>query len=451
MPKAFVSNHTDKLLNRYNLFTDDLVRYIKIFMLTPYFDGFENYQQNNAIISQQITQLTLSEIPDAALVYELTIDYLSELSSVPNNWKSARSEINLLLIWCWQVEKISIKDLTRRRLQDFLNWCAKPKSELIGPAPRPMFLSTKDPNVLPSRYPNPAWRPFIHRQAKHGAITDYVRAHAATKQQLVVLSGFFTYLNDEDYMDRNAAGQMLRRLSKNRTHLNLDEEKIKALNNMQIEAVFQILDRLAEKSPEEHERTRWLIYLMYSTYPRISEISGRIGYSPNMSQIRRDRSGETWGFFIPMSKNGQARTIAVSDALLGALKRYRGYLGLSPLPFAKENTPLIPRHRPASLGRDQGELNSTLSAQSITEICTFVFQEAAAYLESINRPHDAAELRVMTPHSWRHTGITQDLAKGRPMLHVMADAGHQSPDVTARYVGLDRIERYESAKHKGIS
>ena len=48
---------------------------------------------------------------------------------------------------------------------------------------------------------------------------------------------------------------------------------------------------------------------------------------------------------------------------------------------------------------------------------------------------DAQEMRQMTAHSIRHTGITHDInLNGRPLSHVQADAGHDSIDTTSQYL-----------------
>ena len=228
------------------------------------------------------------------------------------------------------------------------------------------------------------------------------------------------------------------------------EENIKALNPLQLAYLMDTAYGLAADDPVRHERTLFIVILLFSTYARISEISARPGYSPVMSQIRRDRNNETWGFFIPQSKNGKSRTVAVSDALLNALKRYRIHQGLSELPSPNEQTPLLVRIRPAQHGRDSKIINANLGVNAIRDEVELVYKATADMLENDGHFHDATELRTMTVHSLRHTGISCDLEKGRSLHHVMADAGHQDIGITSRYITASRVERYESAKYKGI-
>ncbi|GAA4887314.1 site-specific integrase [Ferrimonas pelagia] len=420
----------------------------------PYFESTDYFHQANGFVNQHVARLSAGTIGDATYLYELAIAYLEELKDSPNNFKSARSEITTFLIWCWDVEGLPLAEVTRADMSRFLSWCASPPPVLISNAQRAHFVHCKS---LAMRVPNPLWRPFVNRLPKGVAQTcalPYSRKASATKNQLAVLSAFYQFLNDEDYCDRNPAALAMRRgrFKDNRSPLDWQEgeQEIKALNPLQLTYLFQAADQMAEQEPARNERTRFLITLLFSTYARISEIAARPGYSPVMAQIRRDKNGETWGFYIPMSKNGKARTVAVSDALLGAVKRYRTHLGLSELPAPNETLPLLVRQRVAQHGRDPHTLNANLGVNAIRDEVERVYQHAALLLVEAGRVHDAAELRTMTVHSLRHTGISADLEKGRSLHHVMADAGHQDIGITSRYITASYVEKYESAKYKGL-
>ncbi|SHG87877.1 tyrosine-type recombinase/integrase [Ferrimonas marina] len=420
----------------------------------PYFESLEHFQQGCALVNQHVAGLSALGVQDAGYLYELCIAYLDELKTSPNNFKSARSEITTFLIWCWDIEGLPLSEVTRNDMNRFLDWCASPPEALISNSQRAHFVWHKG---LSMRVPNPLWRPFVNRLPKGVSATaalPYSRKASATKNQLAVLSSFYQFLNDEEYCDRNPAALAMRRsrFRENRSPLQWHEgeQEIKALNPLQLATLFKAADQLAEADPARHERTRFLITLLFSTYARISEVAARPGYSPVMAQIRRDKNGETWGFYIPMSKNGKARTVAVSDALLEALKRYRTHLELSELPAPNETLPLLVRQRTAQHGRDAQTLNANLGENAIRDEVERVYQHAAQLLIDAGRTHDAAELRTMTVHSLRHTGISADLEKGRSLHHVMADAGHQDIGITSRYITASFVEKYESARHKGL-
>lgn len=171
-----------------------------------------------------------------------------------------------------------------------------------------------------------------------------------------------------------------------------------------------------------------------------------------MGQFRRDTHSGVWGFFIPVSKGGKRRTVAVSNQLLKALERYRNYLGLPSLPTPNENTPLFLRHKAAGRGRDAGLRNANLGIRQLRDEINYLINIAADLAQDDGFEQDAQEMRQMTPHSIRHTGITHDInLNGRPLSHVQADAGHDSIDTTSQYLHTSKTERHETAVGKLIN
>ena len=170
-----------------------------------------------------------------------------------------------------------------------------------------------------------------------------------------------------------------------------------------------------------------------------------------MGQFRRDSKTAVWGFYIPRSKGGKSRTVAVSNQLLNALQRYRGHLGLSRLPVPNEDLPLFVRHKAAGRGRDSGLLNANLGIRQLRDEVGTIFRHAADTTHRDGLEQDALEMRQMTPHSIRHTGISHDInLNHRPLSHVQADAGHDSIDTTSKYLHTTRVERHESAAGKPL-
>lgn len=170
-----------------------------------------------------------------------------------------------------------------------------------------------------------------------------------------------------------------------------------------------------------------------------------------MSQFRRDNHTGIWSFHIPISKGGQRRTVAVSNALLTALQHYRETLNLSPLPAPNDATPLFVRHKAAGRGRDQGLLNANLGIRQLRDLLNELISAAANKAAEDGFKQDALEMRSLTVHSIRHTGITHDInLNGRPLSHVQADAGHDSINTTSQYLHTSKTERHESAVNKQL-
>lgn len=410
----------------------------------PLFDGLLHLEAGNPQVNQHLANLSLGEVPDAGLVYELAVDWLLEQRHNENNYKTYRSELTTFLHWSFCEAAISPRDLTRRIMMRYLDYCQAPPPALIAYRNVAQFVQDKE---WGERLPNPQWRPFLGKR-ELGRELPYRLSEQAMKTKLAILSAFFQFLIQEEYMDRNPA-LLLQRVK--RPVQQEADEQTQAFSELQWSYVMQAAERLAAEDPAQHERSRFLICLMYACYLRISEVAARPGFSPVMGQFRRDGKTGVWGYYIPRSKGGKRRTVAVSQALLDAMKRYRTFLGLSLLPAPDEQTPLFVRHKAAAHGREQGELNANLGIRQLRDLVMAVLAQAAELAELDGFAQDAVEMRSLTPHSIRHTGITHDInLNGRPLSHVQADAGHDSIDTTSKYLHTGNSERHESASHKPL-
>lgn len=417
----------------------------------PLFDSIIHLEDGNPTVNQFIANITMHRVNDAALIYEHTVDWLLEQRHSENNYKTYRSELTTFLYWSFIEEGVSISDITRRVLLRYTDYCTNPPQHLIAYRNVAQFVVDKE---LEERVPNPHWRPFLGKK-KEGIEQPYKITDKALKTKLAILSSFFSYLINEEYTERNPAMMLMKngRFKSNSQNLvmNEDDEEVRSFTQLQWSYVISTSLKLAKSEPETHERTLFLMSLMYSCYLRISEAAARPGFSPMMGQFRRDTKTSVWGFHIPRSKGGKKRTVAVSSQLLKALQRYRCFLGLSPLPAPNENTPLFIRHRAAGRGRDVGLLNANLGIRQLREQISLVFDLAANAAHKEGFEQDAVEMRQMTPHSIRHTGISHDInINNRPLSHVQADAGHDSINTTSQYLHTTRVERHESAAKKPI-
>lgn len=195
---------------------------------------------------------------------------------------------------------------------------------------------------------------------------------------------------------------------------------------------------LADENPAEHERTLFIMNALFAMYLRISELVADERSVPVMGDFKKDRDGNWW--FHVTGKGNKSRSITVCDEMLRALKRYRKYLDLSPLPGANEQIPLI------SKMKGKGPVTSTRHIRLIVQNC---FDAAYQRMVDDGLRDDAEDLKVATVHWLRHTGISEDV-KFRPREHVRDDAGHASMATTDRYIESDRRERHESGRRKRV-
>ncbi len=125
------------------------------------------------------------------------------------------------------------------------------------------------------------------------------------------------------------------------------QPKIRRLSELQWQYVIKSAKSLAEQDPDIYERTLFIMSALYSMYLRISELAATERWEPRMNHFHRDGDGSWW--FITVGKGNKERQIAVSNAMLKALKRWRKHLGLTSLPSPADQSPLLPKNkRPGS-------------------------------------------------------------------------------------------------------
>lgn len=156
-----------------------------------------------------------------------------------------------------------------------------------------------------------------------------------------------------------------------------------------------------------------------------------------MNHFQRNSKGNWW--FTTVGKGNKERQIAVSDLMLAALKRYRKYLRLSPLPSPADNSTLFPKVK------GQGSISNTTYVRTLVQKC---FDKAIIKLSADNYIEEAETLNEATVHWLRHTGISDDV-KRRPREHVRDDV-HSSTAITDKYIDIELQERHKSAKNKPL-
>ena len=410
----------------------------------PLFDSLIYLEAGNPQVNQYLANLSLNEVPDAGLVYELAVDWLLEQRNSENNYKTYRSELTTFLHWCFREAAISPKDLTRRIMIRYLDYCQSPPDELIAYRNVAQFLLDKE---WGERLPNPQWRPFLGKR-ELGRALPYRLSEQAMKTKLAILSAFFQYLIQEEYMDRNPA-LLLQRVK--RPQQQEADDQVQGLQRVTV-VLRDAGRRYPCQRPSGAARAQ-----PFSHHSDVRLLSsdlggcGSAGLYPCDGAVQAGSQNRRLGYFIPQSKGGKRRTVAVSQALLAALERYRRFLGLSPLPTPDEQTPLFVRHKAAAHGREQGELNANLGIRQLRDLIMVIINKGAELAEQDGFVQDAAEMRQLSPHAIRHTGITHDInLHGRPLSHVQADAGHDSIDTTSKYLHTSNSERHESARQKPL-
>lgn len=396
----------------------------------PLFDSLEH-------IDKILTQKKLHNFTNEDDLFH-ALAFLKCYKGSIGTFNSYRREIERLLQWCKHIAKISLKQIKRDNIEKFVRFCQKPPKSWIGIKKAPRFINKEG-----RRIPNPEWRPFVvtiskaaYRKGQQVDIDKFELSQGAIKELFAILSTFYNYLLQEEYVFMNPAA-LIRQKSKF-IRKQQAQTQIRRLTALQWEYVIETATLMANKDANKQERTLFIMTALYSMYLRISELTASARWTPKMCDFSRDYDGNWW--FKTVGKGNKERQIAVSNAMLNALKRYRKYLGLSTLPSATDQTPLILK------SKGKGPITSTTYIREIVQTC---FDQAITKLEEDGHIEESESLNEATVHWLRHTAISEDV-KRRPREHVRDDAGHSSSATTDKYIDVELRERHRSAKNKPI-
>lgn len=416
----------------------------------PLFDTLKHlisqYKQLQAENSPQILDNWLKHclvanitLPDYTITdYKTVLFFLYSYRGSPDTFNSYRRELERLIQWCWFVKNTSIIALKRVDIEEFIEFCQNPPKRWIGIKIVARFINKNDQRIV-----NKEWRPFIakiskkaHKDGQKPTKNDYELSQQGIKSLFAILSSFYNYLIQEDLSEINPVLQIRQKSKFIRKEQHTRE--IRRLSEIQWQTVIKTAVEMANESPETHERTLFIMNALYGMYLRISELAETARWSPKMCDFYRDSNDFWW--FKTVGKGNKARQIAVSRAMLNALKRWRKHLGLSSLPAPDDQSPLIIK------AKGSGAIASTRIIRNIVQTC---FDKAIEKLQAQKLNDEAEMLRSATVHWLRHTGISDDV-KIRPKEHVRDDAGHSSSAITDRYIDVELQERAKSARKKEI-
>lgn len=372
-----------------------------------------------------LLHLAIDAPQDAVDDYQFAAEFIYSYRGSPDTFSTYRREIEHFLHWCLVVAKKQLKQIVREDIESYVEFSKQPPPNWIGEKNVPRFLLRQG-----ERIPNKDWRPYIQ------ASGEFVVSQATLQSLFSVLSSFFNFLIQENYITANPVAQIRQKSKFLRKQQS--QGKVRRLSPLQWDFVIETAESMAAEQPQVHERTLFIMNALFAMYLRISELVDTSRWQPQMGHFQADQEGNWW--FLTVGKGNKEREISVSDAMLAALKRYRLSRGLSSLPAPGESTPLIHKTR------GKGGIGSTRQIRGIVQKC---FDTAAESMRANGFTEEAERLGAATVHWLRHTGISEDV-KHRPREHVRDDAGHGSSAITDRYIDVERAERHASARQKLI-
>lgn len=334
--------------------------------------------------------------------------WLDEYRQSPQTWRHYRKEAERLLLWL-EHRGESLATLDRRHLDAFDRFLADPRpaSHWIGP-PRPRS--------------SPEWRPF------RGPLTAGSR-----RQSLVILQTLLGWLVEAQWLTHNPFKLMRGR----RRRLDNQSGSIERYLERDLwRWCWQKLDEPAP-SPEsprsafERERRRFIFAFAYLLAPRVGEMSAAC-----MGDFIR-REGRWWWQVV--GKGDRVARVPVPDAMLEALGRWRGVLGLEARPVESDRTPLL-----RALDGRRG-----LGDNQLYRLIRNAFSMLADLREdkTPEGQHQARRLRLATPHWLRHTAITHQAQQGVELRYLARTARHSRLETTARYLHAEAEEWHAQINH----
>jgi site-specific recombinase XerD len=404
-------------------------------MLQPLFDTYRNFVRlNYSDLSEELpVVIEFLHSFDARLRlvdgYQAVREFLRSYAGNEATFNSYRTHVERLLLWALLIAEKPLLDLRRSDAEAFLEFCLRPDPDWVGSVVKSRFVRLGGRKKLESdRFVvNEAWRPFSLTQPKamrkmadeqNQELADvgaYKMSQGSVGQVFAVCTSFYQFCIDEDLTDANPF-RAVKQKSRYKQRYVADAAS-RSLTHLQWDYVIETAERMAAEDPDRYERSLFILITLFAMYLRISDLVGRDNWQPTMGSFAK--TGESWWFHVVGKGNKRAK-VSVRDDYLPYLKRYRTFLGMPPLPYPGDISPLL-----ASIDGRPG-----LSDRHIRSLVQEIFDHAAARMRSEGRPDDeVANLRAASLHWLRHTSATFD-APYREMKDLQADLRHESLKTT---------------------
>lgn len=396
----------------------------------PLFDNLHwiARDQHNHFVDAYLVTLGVEEIKRE---YELAKRFLYSYRGSEDTFTSYRREIERLCQWAWVIIQKPLRKIDRHDIEAYFEFVQHPPKSWIADKHSQRFHT----DVLGNRVPSEDWRPFLIRQRhKDQSPQRQQLSQAALRAIIAGTSTFFTYLQQENYVDKNPV--LLIRQKNQIVQKQHHDRIIRKLSDGQWNQLIQTLLQQCEKDPA-YERHLFIFSAFYLIGLRISELADTRHHYPIMSDFYVD-SHKLW-WFRSIGKGNKFREIAICDQMIKQLIRYRQYLGLSGLPNSNDSTPIIKKLK--------GE--GGIGVRGLRKVVQSGFDLTINEMLASGNKDDAENMRAATVHWLRHTAISKDV-QYRPREHVRDDAGHQSVQVTDRYIEVDLHARHATARGKKL-
>jgi len=347
-----------------------------------------------------------------------------------------RSDVERFLLWSFLYKNKPIDDYKKNDILEFADFAWKPPVNWIGVKNVDRFLMIGGTFKC-----NQEWHPFRYQVAKNSGseVIDkrrYRPSQATLSATFAGMMSFYNYLIHEEICIGNPA-----QFAKKDCKYFIKDAQVKEVRRLteeQWEYVLTTAIDLADQSPT-YERNLFIVASLKTLFLRISELSERKTWSPEMRHFWKDEDGNWW--LKIYGKGRKLRDVTVPLEFLPYLTRYRQARGEPPLPSNADDSPLVEKIR------GQGGMTS----RHLTRLVQDVFDRAHEKMINEKGESAAQKLKEASTHWLRHTGASLEVERGRPLKDVSEDLGHASMATTDTiYVQSENKKRAHSGKQRKV-
>jgi len=348
-----------------------------------------------------------------------------------------RNETERFLTWIFVIKEQPMDSLRKQAILEYADFCWKPPIAWIGLAAYDRFIPYGNKYDV-----NPKWQPFrlkIPKAQQSDQKPDkkkYRPSQETLKSMFTGVIAFYKYLMNEDICYGNPA-----QIAKTDCRHFIRDAQIKEVRRLTEDQWQYVLDIALWLTDKDHiyERTLFVIATLKALFLRISELSDRTAWSPEMRHFWQDEEKNWW--LKVYGKGRKVRDVSVPTQYMNYLKRYRRYRSLPELPSSYENIPLVEKIR------GQGGMTS----RHLTRLVQEVFDQAHEKMAKDKGEESARKLLEASTHWLRHTGASMEIERGRALKDLSEDLGHSNMSTTDTvYVQSEDKKRAKSGKGREV-
>jgi site-specific recombinase XerD len=369
------------------------------------------------------------------------VDFLKYIgrNKSEHTYNRFRNETERFLTWLFLIKKEPMDGLRKKDILEYADFCWKPPVAWIGFAAYDRFLPSNGLYNI-----NPKWLPFRMKVAKNNQVDNdakpdrkkYKPSQETLKSMFTGVIAFYKYLMNEEICYGNPA-----QIAKSDCRYFIADAQVKEIRRLTEDQWQYVLDiaLTTAENDTNYERSLFVIASLKTLFLRISELSERKDWSPEMRHFWQDEQKNWW--LKVYGKGRKLRDISVPTQYLGYLKRYRQYRALSALPSSSDISPLVEKIR------GQGGMTT----RHLTRLVQEIFDKAYEKMKVKEGEDAARKLQEASTHWLRHTGASMEIERGRALKDLSEDLGHASMATTDTvYVQSENKKRAASGKDRKV-